>query len=414
VKRPREERGGIMHRFRLPFLAGLFALSVVAAACAGEDTPQVEDQEGEPIRIGAVLGFSGLLEPYEGEAFVTAELAVEDINAEGGVLGRPLELFQRDTKSDPNLAPTAALEAIDMGADVILTSDFDFGGPAALAACDRNVLALSLHASPPKFGPAGLCPLAFSAGIMTPNEAAVLSEWAYNEQGWRTAYELEDVSIEYTRSFHLYFREAWERLGGEIVDRDTWENSDQSIAAQITRINGLPTPPDFIHMTTYNPGGASAVRQIRAAGIDLPIVGGQPMDGTYWLDAVPDLSDFYLSTYASFNGDDSDPFINELRERFMEKTGEYPTLSYFVNGYNAIDLLVQGIEEAGTVEAEPLAEALEGFDDVVSRPLGRTCFTEEWHVSLCRPFAIVTYQEGTPEFVGRFEAGFVPDPRLDV
>lgn len=392
----------------------ILAAALTASACGAGTTEPAQSNDpnedsAEPIVIGAALGFTGLLEPYEGEAFETAKMAVEDINAKGGVLGRQLELIRADTKSDPNLATTAASEVLDKGADVILTSDFDFGGPAATVANQQGVVAMSLHASPPEFGPTGLGDLAFSAGIMTPNEAAVVAEWAYNEQGWRTAYELEDVSIAYTRSFHAAFRNVWERLGGEIVGHDTWQNGDQSIASQISRIK-RGDPADFLLMTSYNPGGASAVRQIRNSGIDLPMVSGQPMDGTYWLDAVPNLSDFYVSTYASFTGDDSDPFVNELRERYHEQTGKYPTVGYFVNGYNTIDLLAQGIEKAGTVEGGKLASALETFDGTVTKPLGETCFTEQWHVSLCRPFAIVEFEDGEPRFHARVHPDYVPDP----
>jgi branched-chain amino acid transport system substrate-binding protein len=271
---------------------------------------------------------------------------------------------------------------------------------------------MSVFASPPEFGPAGIGPLAFSGGIMTPDEAAVAAEFAYGKKRWRTAYELEDASIDYTRSFHQYFRQTWKRLGGTFVGRDTFQNADPSIATQITRIRSLAKQPDFILMTSYNPGGASAVRQIRAAGIDTPILSGQPMDGTYWVNAVPNLRNFYVSTYASFMGDDANPFVNTLRERFRKKTGRYPTLGYFVTGYNVVDLLAKAIEKAGTTDGKALARTLETFKDVQTRPLGKTCFSKRWHVSLCRPFAVVEFRDGKPRFLGRFIPRYVPQPRL--
>jgi branched-chain amino acid transport system substrate-binding protein len=379
-------------------------LSVLLSVLA---TPSYEE-ETKPIKIGAVLGFSGLLKPYEGEAFVTAEFAAEDINAAGGIGGRKIEFIVKDTKSDPNLASQAALEAINAGAEIVLTSDYDFGGPAARIAIAKGILAMSVFASPPKFGPMSLGHLAFSAGIMTTAEAAVAADFAY-KQKWRTAYELEDTSIEYTRSFHQYFRQAWEKLGGRFAGRDTWQNSDLSIASQITKIKALPQPPDFILMSTYNPGGSSAVRQIRAAGINLPILGGQPMDGAYWVGAIPGLTDFYVSTYASYVGDDSDPFVNQLRERYHAKTGAYPSDGYFVTGYNVIDLLAQAIKAANSTDGLALAKTLESRE-WVTKPLGEGCFTSKWHVSSCRPFAIMEIKEGNPHFVGRFTPSFVPEP----
>ena len=388
-----------MKRIRQLVLLGIFA--AIATTVSAQDAKK-------PIKIGAVLGFSGLLKPYEGEAFVTAQLAADDINAAGGVDGRKIEFIVKDTKSDPNLSSQAALEAIGEGAEVVLTSDYDFGGPAARVAIGKGILAMSVFASPPKFGPAALGPLAFSGGIMTTAEGAAAAEFAY-KRNWRNAYELEDTSIEYTRSFHQYFRSAWAKLGGKLVGRDAWQNSDLSLATQITKIKALPQPPDFIVMSTYNPGGTSAVRQLRAAGINLPIVGGQPMDGNYWVSAVPNLTNFYVTTYASYVGDDSDPFVNQLRERFKAKTGQYPTTGYFVTGYNVMDLVAQAIKAANSTDGSALAKMLESRP-WMTKPLGKTCFTVKWHVSSCRPFAVMEIRDGEPHFVGRYTPSSVQEP----
>jgi branched-chain amino acid transport system substrate-binding protein len=64
---------------------------------------------------------------------------------------------------------------------------------------------------------------------------------------------------------------------------------------------------DAIVFCSYLPGGSSAIRQIRAAGIDLPILASSTFDGTYWLGAVPDLTNFYVPVQASVYGDDPRP-----------------------------------------------------------------------------------------------------------
>ena len=162
-------------------------------------------------------------------------------------------------------------------------------------------------------------------------------------------------------------------------------------------------------MSTYNPGGTSAVRQLRAAGINVPIVGGQPMDGNYWVSAVPNLTDFYVTTYSSYVGDDSDPFVNQLRDRFKAKTGQYPTTGYFVTGYNVIDLLAQAIKAANSTNGQALAKTLES-QEWMTKPLGKTCFSSKWHVSSCRPFAVMEIRSGQPHFIGRFTPSFVQEP----
>src|SRR4029450_9465764 len=78
----------------------------------------------------------------------------------------------------------------------------------------------------------------------------------------------------------------------ELVGSDTFKNEDASIASQISRIKALPQEPDAIMLCTMMPGGVSAIKQIRAAGIKAPILNGSGMDGSYWLSAVPDPTDF--------------------------------------------------------------------------------------------------------------------------
>ena len=98
-----------------------------------------------------------------------------------------------------------------------------------------------------------------------------MAEWGYHKRGFRTAYVLLDTTIEYNKGICYGFDWMFPRLDGTtILGHDTFKNDDPSIASQITRIKNLPEPPDAIMLCTYVPGGASATRQIRAAGIDVP------------------------------------------------------------------------------------------------------------------------------------------------
>jgi branched-chain amino acid transport system substrate-binding protein len=72
-------------------------------------------------------------------------------------------------------------------------------------------------------------------------------------------------------------------------------NGDPSIAAQVTRITSLPAKPDLVFLCSYAPGGPSAMRQLRAAGVEAAILTGESMDGDYWIGSVPNLS---ISTWS--------------------------------------------------------------------------------------------------------------------
>lgn len=189
--------------------------------------------------------------------------------------------------------------------------------------------------------------------------------------------------------------------GGEIVGRDTFLNGDASIASQITRIRSLPEEPDVIMLCSYIPGGASAVRQIRAAGIESTILNGSAVDGSYWLDAVPGLSDFIVPVQGSIYGDDTRPEVNAFRDAFEATTGAGPSSTYAYPGYLLIDLWATAVERAGTVEASAVTAQLEMMDNEPTI-FGPRSFSDEIHHQNTAEMQIVEITDGVPGVIGSF------------
>jgi branched-chain amino acid transport system substrate-binding protein len=391
----------------------VMAVVAVAAGCgSGEESAggaATSEQAGKPLKIGAAIATSGWMKPYDWGSLTTAEFAAEDLNAKGGVGGRKIEFVVSDMKSDPNLGPAAATEVIDKGAEIVLVScDFDIGSPAALTAQSKGVVVMSLCAAAPKFGRMG--PLTFTNGASTPNTAAAVATWAFETKKWKNAYFLEDNTNEWSRTYVEYFEETWKHFGGTVVGKDTFSQKDTSLASQITRLKALSVQPDFIVSATFPPGGPTMLRELRAAGIDTPVISDSGMDGEFWLKCCPDLDNFYLGTYASNYGDDPNPLVNELQKRFEAKYKEKPTVSYFVSGYNAIEVLAKAITKAGTTDGVKLAKTLETFDEE-TQPLGRTTFTPEWHISHGRPWTVIAIENGKPRFEARVTPSWVPEAK---
>jgi branched-chain amino acid transport system substrate-binding protein len=363
-----------------------------------ETTADTAENSDEPIVIGAAIGESGWLEATDVPAKVMEEFAIEDINAEGGVLGRPLKLITADTASEQAQGSTAALEVIEQGAEMVIVScDFDYGSPAALVAQESDKIAFSTCAGSPKFGVQGIGPNAYTMSNGTPALAGVLAEFGYEEKGFRNAYMLLDDTIDYDKTLCAGLEEVWPKLGGKIVGRDTYKNEDASIASQISRLKSTPDV-DVIFQCTYNPGGAQALRQLRNAGVDTPVIGSESQDGDYWLNAVPNLSDFYYQTYGSMFGDDPRPQFNQLVKRYTKKVGEPPAQALGFTGYSVIEMYAAAVEKAGTTETAAVREALDEMEDV---PLlvGPTTFTPDTHISLHRPMVIMEVQNGKHDYV---------------
>lgn len=363
---------------------------------------------GDPIVIGAVIAETGFMNQYDLPAMATVEMAIEDINEAGGLLGRPLELVSRDYKSERDLSASVAQEVIDAGADVLIVScDYDFGSPAALAAQSAGLMSVSLCAGSDKFGPRGGLELGFSAGLLASATSGAAAQWG-SEQGWSTAYVLEDPTIRVDTDWANGFSGAWTNINGEgsVLGHDTFQNEDPSIAAQISKIQALATPPDVIAIASYAPGGASALRQIRAAGITTPVVLSDALDSTAWLEAVPDLSNTWGVNHAQFVGEDPSEKVNEIVERYEEAEGSLPPSSLLVDGYIAMQMIATAIEAAGSTDGAAMTEALV-TGEPVETVVGDATFTDEEHTSADRPVTIVDLSSGQPVFVDRLTADYI-------
>ncbi|OZD06572.1 hypothetical protein CH275_10190 [Rhodococcus sp. 06-235-1A] len=387
-----------MNKIRIPIAAAVAVSCLMLAACGSSTNPNAatssESQDG-PIVIGAAVATSGFMTSFDEPDMAGFKIAMDEVNAAGGIDGRQIELIQEDTTSTAAGAKKAAETLIDQGARILLTSaNFDVGSPAGIAAQDQGILNVSIGAASPKYGAQGIGPQAYTVAPATYLEGATLAQLA-KEKGWTTPFLLDDKSLDYSTEVCQGFRDHAADLGLQ-TQEDSFNNSDQSIASQITKIKS--SGATAIALCSYTPGGATAVRQLRAAGIDLPILSGIGMAGTYWLDAVPDLSNFYTASTASIYGDDPNPKVNDFITAFTEATGAGPATDAAVGGYSAGEMIFDAIEKAGgSTDGAALSDQL---DTLTDEPLlaGSTTFTPELHIPADRPLAIIEYTAGKPAY----------------
>jgi branched-chain amino acid transport system substrate-binding protein len=380
-----------------------FRWSLVAVACAAASLTFVATNAAapQPIVIGVPVSLTGALQPWGLWPYEMAQFAVQDVNKAGGVLGRPLKLVACDDKS--NFAANGgacALQVINQGAIAVLTDcDANWSGPANTTAQKHKVLGISFCAGAPLFGPKGFGPYTFSMGIATPNEADVPAEWAYQTQKWRKVYLFNDPTIAYDTTYCQYFKKRWQQLGGTVAGQDTFQQSAASIAGQVSRMRSAAGKTDFIVLCSYPPGGASAIRQIRAGGITTPIFMNVGMGGDYWFNTVPGLTNAYQSTYASWKGDDPRAMINALAKRYAAKyhTPD-PRFPHSYMGYESIQMLVAAIKKAGTTNSAALANALRNMD-LKTALIGEHKMNPLYDQSFTEPVTIIKIVNGHAHFL---------------
>ena len=352
---------------------------------------------GESIVIGTANSLTGALAPFETAINNGMQIAADELNAAGGVKGRPIRFVHVDAKSDPNLSATATISAIEKGADIVVPiCDADYGAPGARAANEKGILAITC-AGGPGLGAQTIGPLTFNTAAGSPTEGAISAEFAYKKKRWHKAYALCDQLVEYSKVVCAAFKTRFRELGGQIVGEDTFLQSDPSISTQVTRLTS-GTKPDVVLLASF-PGGSPALKQLRAR-YDGPILLAQAFSGTFWLTATPNLSNAWVPASGSSYGDDPNPKMNAFFKRYEQQTGN-PALvdSYPILGYSLVQTIAKGVERAGTTDGKKLAAALDGFKDV-QLLAGPTTYRKTCHVPVGRPMEIIEYRNGKPSSTG--------------
>lgn len=350
----------------------------------------------KPIVIGAAVALTGQNAFSDTGPLTGARMAVADINKAGGIDGEHLKIVADDTTSTVAGSRTATLAAISQGAQVIFNGcNYDYNAPGGQAAQADGLVAWSQCAGSPNWGLQGIGTLAFTPGILTYAEGNVGAKFAVSKLGAR-GFALCDDWIDYTLQTCQGFKEGLPEYGGTLAGSAKMDTQTQtSFASQITEIKNTPNLK-FIYLAAAVVGGPSVVRQIRAAGITLPIVSPTAMYGSLWTKAVPDLGSFYVDATADTFGHDPRSAVRAIITRYKAKYGSYPQDANVLQGYASVQMVAAAIKATGTTDGARLASYLETH--TIKTILGMRYFSKTLHAQEDQQFVIEKFVNGKPSF----------------
>ena len=174
----------------------------------------------------------------------------------------------------------------------------------------------------------------------------------------------------------------------------------------------LAQQPDFVYVASWNPGGATAIRQLREAGVTIPVVGPAALDGQVLLDVVGDkASDIYYTGFACYvycSGADSadlDAFVKDYQAEYDAE----PASSYALLGYNMVSAIADAAGRAKSFSGSDLKAALEG-DGTVKTPIGDVSyFSKTCHKIIDMPMTVVQVSAGAMTFAGQQRVDSIPN-----
>jgi len=342
------------------------ATETTAAPPATETTtapgPQKIDAGSDNIiTIGASRAATGPFAFFDVNGLNGAQLAVDKINAEGGLGGNQITIVAKDTKSDPAVAGQVAEELLAAGAELLMVpDDMDMGIAAAQAGQAAGVLTFAPSASSVLFGPA-VGDLFFNGGMNTDdlgNGGAVFLK----EQGWDGEFSVTNNDFNFFQAQTEVFKA---KAGVADLGSAVMKSGQTDYAPIISEIRQIASKfPDVkkpvIWGSLYFPDIATFIKQLRDAGIDYPVLGNYT-----W--SSPDLakiigptrvSNIYMLEGAYYEGDDSPADMKEFVAAYQKAYGRYPESSQAVGAYWTMFAIFDAIKKAGSITGADISKAM--------------------------------------------------------
>ena len=309
------------------------------------------------IKVGSIGPLSGPVAVYGVECKNGIELAVEEINAAGGVNGKMLKIVAEDDEGNPEKSVSAYKKLTTKDGIKLVIGSLTSGCTQAITqlAQAQKVLQIAPAATAPAITDAGN--FIFRTCFIDPFQGTVGGKFSYETLGSRKAAVLYDIGNDYSVGLTDNFVATFEALGGKIVAKESYATGDKDFNAQLTKIKNAN--PDVVYLPDYYGTVALIAKQLRAQGINTPIVGADGWDGMNNDNAGDEvLNGFYSNHYAT---DSTEGAVQKFVEAFQAKYNKVPN-AFAALGYDSVYMLKDAIAAAGSADSEAVRDALEKTD----------------------------------------------------
>lgn len=332
-------------------LATAGAIGLILAGCT--------KNRADEIVVGEYASLTGGTATFGQSSDAGVQLAVEEINAAGGLLGKRLRVVVEDDQSKPEEARTAVLKLLKQnGAVAVLGEVASSRSLAAAPECQRaGVPMISPASTNPKVTEVG--DYIFRVCFIDPFQGSTMAKFASDTLKAKTAAILRDVKNDYSVGLADFFRDEFIRRRGKIVADVSYSEGDIDFKAQLTTIRGVE--PDVVFVPGYYTEVGLIARQARELGITVPLLGGDGWDSPRTLEIGGAAVDgcYFSNHYAA---DDPNPVVQKFIEKFRAKYSEVPD-AMAVLGYDAARVLADAIRRANTTEGGKLRDAIAATKD---------------------------------------------------
>lgn len=282
-------------------------------------------------------------------------LAIEEINAKGGVLGRPLAYLVEDIQSKQGESATAVKKLISRDKVVaVIGANASANSLEAAPICQNSQIPMmAISSTNPRVTEVG--DYIFRICFIDPFQGAVLAKFAHTSLKAKRVALLTAVNSPYSVGLSAVLRQDFTARGGEIIAEQKYNEGEKDFRAQLTALR--PLKPDVIAITGFYAEAALICLQARALGIDVPFIGGDGWEAPQLIElGGKAVEGTYYSTYFSAENDAPEvrAFVKKFSARWTNETPE----AVSALGYDAVYLIAAAMTNAGTTAGPKLRDAI--------------------------------------------------------
>jgi len=350
-----------MKKLHGPFLLIVGACAVlVVSGCKKSGEGGGGSNGGGAIKVGEFASLTGKEATFGTSSHEGTQLAIEEINAAGGVLGKKLELLTEDDLSKAGEPATVVNKLISRdGVVAILGEVASSRSLEAAPICQQNKIPMiSPSSTNPKVTETG--DYIFRVCFIDPFQGTVMANFATKTLKAKKVAIFTDVKSDYSKGLAKYFKEGFTKPGGQITAELDFNGGDKDFKAQLTAIKG--SNPDAVFVPGYYTDVALICIQAKQLGLDVPLFGGDGWESDQLVKiGGKDVEGDYFSTHYAPDvaTDKVKGFVAAYQKRFQGKTPD----AMAALGYDSAMLLADAIKRAGSTDGAKVRDALAATKD---------------------------------------------------
>ena len=343
----------------LPLRNLLLPAIIVVLALVFSCSRQPQNSEPQPDRTTIKIGYFGDLTGPTYNFGMSANngvlMAAAKTNQEGGLNGRQIDIVVQDDRGSAEEAARLTAKLIDQYKVVAVIAGGVSGNSRAAApkAQSSHIPLISPSSTDPAVTQAG--DYIFRACFVDSFQGEVMASFAADKLKAKKAAILFDINSSYGRGLTEYFETSFRKLGGEIVNKQSYTQGDSDFKGQLSSIKAAE--PDVIYIPGYYLEVALIAKQARALGLNQPLLGGDGWDAPeLWQLGGDALNGSFISTH--YSPDDPSPNIQEFVQEYKQRYQNLVPDAHAALAYDATRLLFDAIKRAGTTDGAQLRDAL--------------------------------------------------------